>query len=108
MDIDMRMIILSIFLLFSGTSFANELAKCAVTFNILAKSYEAVGGKNRETEELIKASKILGKVLTESYSSQSKMMIEKEIEALKKYKKEDLINKLEINFIYCRKVLEIN
>ena len=108
MDIDMKMMILLVLLFYSGTSLANESAKCAVTFNMLARSFEAVEGASKKTEELRGISKILGKALAEDYPVQAKKLIEKEIVKLKNYKEgEELIDKLVVNFDYCRKKLGI-
>ncbi|AWB57851.1 hypothetical protein [Colwellia sp. Arc7-D] len=102
-----KMMILLVVLFYSGTSLANELAECVVTFNMLARTYEAAEGASKGTEELRKVSKILGNKLLEAYPVQAKEFFEKEIIKIQSYKEEELIDKLAVNFENCRKKLRI-
>ena len=86
---------------------ANDIAKCAVTFNMLARSMESIDGVTTDTVKLRKGSVALGRALRETYSDDVViMMLEDEVLNLRRHTDgEALMNDLVANFDFCSKLL---
>jgi len=94
---------LTLSILIIENAHANDVAKCAVNFNFLARTFEEALGPSDKSEKLRSASKILGEQLSKSYTHETaKRLVEIEIAALKKItNKQDLLKNLESNFKKC-------
>jgi hypothetical protein len=86
---------------------ANDVAKCAVTFNFLARTMEHSDGTSKESSELRETSIILGNALRKTFSEEkAASMAEAELGKLRRHKdKNALMNELEANYNFCLKLL---